>query len=448
MKKGLEVLTIATLVIFGLFVNLKEVKAASATISIVTSSSKVVIGNTFKVTVKVSSASPLGAWEYTLNYDSSKVSLVKSDVSLHYASYGDGTSKSKSYEYTFKALKSGSASFSVSKSSVIDWNENAMSVTNGSRSVSIITQAELEASYSSNNNLSSLSVEGFNLTPIFEKDITAYEINMPSTVTKVKINATKADNTASIAGIGEFDVSEGLNTFEVNVTAQNGNVKTYKININVEDLNPIIVKIDDKEYVVIKRTDLVTCPSTYLETIIKINDTDIPACKNEVSKYTLVGLKNDSGNVKLFVYDNDSYISYKEFNLNAVIFSPLKTTKNLDGYKKVVININGEDVDAYSLLGSDFYVIYGKNIETGEVGFYTYDKKENTLARYYFDETELLKGDIKTYLLIIIIFGGSLLICIVLLIILTVKKNKKSLKKAKIDNKESEIIENTKKSKK
>ena len=46
-----------------------NVYAASATISVSTNASQIIVGNNVTVTVTVSSASALGSWEYNLNYD-------------------------------------------------------------------------------------------------------------------------------------------------------------------------------------------------------------------------------------------------------------------------------------------------------------------------------------------------------------------------------------------
>lgn len=423
----------------SLFIGGLNAKAASASVSVLSSTNKVVVGKTFKITVKVSSAVALGAWEYTLNYDSSVVSLVSSDVSLHYAGYGNGSTKTKSYAYTFKALKSGTAKFSVSKTSVIDWNENIMSVTNGTRNVSIITQADLEASYSKNNNLSNLTVDNYELSPKFDKDVTTYEVTVPATVTKIKINATKADSKSSILGTGEFDVSEGLNAFTIKVTAQNGNIKNYLINVNVEDMNPIKVKIDNKEYVVVKRTDLVECPSTYLENIVTISETTIPACSNEISKYTLIALKDSEGNIKLFNYNasNNSYEKYVELTFKGLIFTPLTFKEQMEGFEPITTKINGEEVKGYALKeDSKFILVYGKNIETGKENIYVYDKEEQTLQRYNDEHINVLKKDVKDYMLITIIFAGGLFVTLIAFVVTITKKKRKKIKI------EESIIEN------
>ena len=332
------------------------------------------------------------------------------------------------------------AKFYVSKTSVLDWDFNKLIVTNGTRNVTLITQAQLEASYSKNNDLSSLSVEGYELSPLFNKDTIAYSVNVPSTVTSIKVNAKKADSTASVAGVGEFPISEGLNTFEVKVTAQNGNVKTYTLNVNVEDMNPILVTIDGKEYTVIKRKDLLTSPATFQDATVIINETEIPAFTSEVLKYNLVGLKDAEGNIKLHIYNEGTYTPYIELSLNNVVLNPVKYDKKIDGYEKTTILINGVETEVYKLNSkSDFAIVYGKNVESGEEGLYLFDTKENTLQRYYSDEVVKLKKEIKEYTIILFGFAGALVLSIGYIVYTIIKgANKKDKKVNKKDKKQKE----------
>ena len=83
--------------------------------------------------------------------------------------------------------------------------------------------------YSSNNNLSNLQIDGYSLSPEFSNSVKEYSVEVPNGTEKVVINATKEDSTASVSGIGEVDVNEGVNKIELKVTAENGNVNTYII---------------------------------------------------------------------------------------------------------------------------------------------------------------------------------------------------------------------------
>ena len=53
------------------------------------------------------------------------------------------------------------------------------------------------------------------------------------------------------------------NHHEVKVTAENGSVKTYVINVIVKKYNPIEVKIGDETYTVVRKKSLLEAPRYY-----------------------------------------------------------------------------------------------------------------------------------------------------------------------------------------
>ena len=82
-----------------------------------------------------------------------------------------------------------------------------------------------------NNDLLTLTVDG-NPVKDFNKDTLEYTLdNVVYTKTSIEIGATTVDSDATISGLGTKGLTTGLNTFEIAVTAQNGTIKTYKINI-------------------------------------------------------------------------------------------------------------------------------------------------------------------------------------------------------------------------
>ncbi len=82
---------------------------------------------------------------------------------------------------------------------------------------------------SSNNYLKSLSVDKGTIN--FNKNTTNYTINVDN-INEITINATAEDNKASVSGVGIKTLSNGNNTFNVIVTAENGSTKTYTIIVN------------------------------------------------------------------------------------------------------------------------------------------------------------------------------------------------------------------------
>lgn len=94
--------------------------------------------------------------------------------------------------------------------------------------------------YSPNNWLSSLTIEDYDID--FDAGKTSgYSITVPSSVSSVKISATPVNSNATISGTGTVSLNGGANTVNVIVTAQNGNKRTYTIDIerSVENEIPL-----------------------------------------------------------------------------------------------------------------------------------------------------------------------------------------------------------------
>ena len=163
MNKKIKILLFSLFILlFTFIVKIDDVKAACSVH--VSSPKSAVVGSTFKVSATVSS--DVGSWYYVLSYDSSKVQLVSGNPKV-VGVIGD----SKTSSYTFKAISSGTTSFKAVNLSLASNSTNAQcSASAGSSSITMKTQAEIEAGYSKNNNLSSLSVEGGELTPAFDKN--------------------------------------------------------------------------------------------------------------------------------------------------------------------------------------------------------------------------------------------------------------------------------------
>lgn len=417
--------------LFCLLVIPKTVFAASGKIN-VSGTSTVVVGNNVTVTVTLSSSTLIGSWEMSLNYDKNYLQLrsatSESNGIRMAASTATGV-KSKSYTFTFKTLKKGSTSVSVGGYLAYAYADlSEISLSSNSKKINIITQAELEASYSKNNNLASLGVEGFTLTPEFNANTLEYSVIVPEDTKNVNITGTVQDKKASITGIGVQQVNQGNNKFLVTVKAENGSEKTYTINVDVKDENPIEVTVGDKKYTVVKIKENLPIASLYNEYSIKINEFDIPAYKNDYTGLVLVGLKDNEGNISLFIYDdeNNSYKEYSELKSSQITIYPLKPEENIEGYKKGNVKIQDIDVEGFYLNeDSDFFVIYGVNVETGDKGFYMYDKKMQTLIKYNDELSSLLSEKIKLYTYIIIGFISLSVVMLIIIIVLVCKKGKK-----------------------
>ena len=87
---------------------------------------------------------------------------------------------------------------------------------------------------SNNNYLSSLSVEGYELNRTFCKDNSTYFLDINNDISSIHILTEKEDDTATVCVYGNEELKEGMNKILVNVTAENGNVRTYRIYVKVE----------------------------------------------------------------------------------------------------------------------------------------------------------------------------------------------------------------------
>ena len=416
------------------------VNAASGSINIA-SSSTVVVGNKVTVTVTISSGTKMGSWQMSLNYDKSYLQLTNStarDGGTFMIDYAEdpGVLK-KTYTFTFKTLKSGTTKLSVDGyRAYVSSDLSALSLSANTKQIRIITQAELEASYSKNNNLSALEVEGFTLTPEFKTDILEYSVVVPENTKEVNIKANVQDKRASVNGIGTQAVNPGANKFSVVVRAQSGAEKTYVINVEVKDENPINVTVNGKNYTVVKIKENLPAASLYTETTININGFEIPAYKNDNTNLVLVGLKDEEGNISLYIYNKDKneYQEYNEIGVNKITIYPLTSNEEIKGYKKDTITINGVKVDGYYYTkDSDYVIIYGINVETGDKGFYMYDKKMQSLIKYNDEYIIDLNKKIELYTYIIIGFSGVFILMIIIMIALAKKKSGKQKKQKPIE---------------
>ncbi|MEQ2562895.1 cadherin-like beta sandwich domain-containing protein [Ventrimonas sp. CLA-AP-H27] len=84
---------------------------------------------------------------------------------------------------------------------------------------------------SPNNKLNGLGVEGFTLTPTFNRDTYSYDLIVDHSVSNVTVSASAIDSKASVRGNGNVSLSSGINDISVVVRAENGTERTYTIHV-------------------------------------------------------------------------------------------------------------------------------------------------------------------------------------------------------------------------
>ena len=423
--------------IFILFLTPNIVKAASANVQI-SAPSSVYVGDNVTVSVTVSSSAPIGSWQYTISYDDSILSYVSTTAeapqrAANVSTYGK---TSVTYSWTFKAIGNGNGSFNIDGIVIGDFDTDEAMDIGGSTSASINVikpsnsgnngsnngnnGGHSDYKYSDDNNLSSLNIEGFDID--FDSSVTEYSVSVPNDTKKVKIGATANDGNASVSGIGDYDVKEGNNEIKIIVTAENGDTKTYKINVVVKELSPIEVKVNDKTYSVVRKNDkLPKVNATYKSSTILIKGESVPCYHSEITDIYLIGLMDDKGKVELFNYDSksDKFSVYNEINISGLYISLVDNKDVPAGYKSGLVKIGDKEYNGYLKDGA-YSLLYGINLETGEKNFYSYDSSEGTLQKYA--SSNVVNNKYYSYIII-----GLIGLCIfefIMLIISVVSKNK------------------------
>ena len=409
-------------------------------------------GSSAKISVTVSSTNPLFFVEGTLKCSGAG---VNGGLDLKFDNM-DNNIKSKSYSYTIKPTVTGTVICSVSGLRLTDSSSDSwQNISNKSISIKVNEPVTIAPkTYSSNNYLTKLEVENYKFDIDFNKETREYSIIVPSNVEKIKINGTKEDSKANVSGVGEFSVTEGVNTFDVVVTAENGNKRTYTIKVNRMELEPIEVTVDGYKYTVVrKKEDLPKISSYFTDKNITISDNLIPGYYNEKLNYSVVGLRDSNGNIQYYIYDGNTYSLYKEYVFGGITLQIVD--KELDsGYKKTSFTYDNDKIDGYqevkpdiikntyaldttNVVGNQFYLFYAKNVEDGKVNLYQYDAAEKTIQRYNVELLDIYRNANNMYYLVIL---GLIVLIIVIIIIFSICLNRT---KKKSKNKKRKLNKHT-----
>ena len=439
--------------IFAFILWTNNVSATS--LSIKSSASSITKGRSITITSLISADSGIYTTTGTVKCTGAG---VNSSVDLSYEDLNTAN-KSKSFSLTIKPTTSGTITCSSSNVRIRELaQEKEYQLSDKSISITVKEPAVIPPKeYSKNNYLKSLSVEGYDIS--FDKDTLEYSIEVGNEVEKVKINAQTEDSKASVSGTGEREVSEGNNKLEVRVEAENGNVKTYVINVIVKELDPINVKIGSEEYTVIRKEDVLTVLPNYQKTTVNIDGEDVLAYYNEITKFTIVGLKDSKGVANYYIYDDGEYTLYKEYTFNGITLYLTGKDVNIDNYDETTFNYNNDKLNAYKLSDNslikktyaldvdelkNYYLFYAINVNTGEENLYKYDPLEGTVQRYDSSIINLLdvykENADRNFILFIIASSLLVLIAIIKFIMIIINKNKdKSLKIKKNNVKEIDL---------
>lgn len=232
--------------------------------------------------------------------------------------------KTTSYKLTVKKNVTSikvNASLSSDKSSFNNGNgPRVVSLNYGNNDVVIEVKSESgsikkytikvvrEDERSSNNYLKSLNVTAGDFD--FDKKTLNYSFSVPNDTTSIKVIADVEDDKSSVSGNKTYDLKEGVNTIEVNVTAENGSMRKYTLKVT-----RIVKNKDEKE-------------NNYLESL-------------EIENYQIMFDKDTS--IYNVTIDNEKKlnIKYKVSSQNASVI--VNGNENLKNGSIIRITVRGVD---------------------------------------------------------------------------------------------------------
>lgn len=396
--------------------------AATASIS---ASKKIEVGQSVKATVSINAA----AWDIRINGTGNT-----NGCSTHDANASEsGNNVKKTFSVTCTANSTGVIKINYS-GDITDANGEVKDV-NGSTVVNVVAATPK----STNNYLSNISVEGTVISPEFSKDTLEYNAILDAGTTTAIIKATKADNKASVSGDGEVSLVEGDNRFEIKVLSESGTLRTYAVNITVKEYDPIIVNVDGKNYTVVRKADELKKPESFIESSVTIDENTIPAFYNEVTKKTIVGLKDENGIVSLYEYNDGNYTKYLEYTFNQLTINIVKTKKSSvpKDYVLSKFTLNDEEMEGYKYnKNSNYVLVSGIDVTTGKENLYQIDIKNNTIQLF----NDELVNDKTNNNMNLIVYVSLLFVIVIEFIFILSSKSKMKKISSKLNNISTEKI--------
>lgn len=357
--KGTVLLAAVSLVIGSLQAG-KVAADPSATLS---KSGSAEVGKTISVNIGVSGDGPYGGFNGKISFDSSYLEVV-SISSGNYGAANFSNTGSSFLDYNcnipsgstivvvkMKCLKEGTTTISTSLN---------VSSLDGAFDYSTGSSAEINISapvvLSNNNNLSSLSVAPGTLSPSFSRGTTTYHVTVSENTSSITVSATAEHGAAKVSTNGvQKDLQKGDNTVKINVTAENGEVKTYKIIVTrgtptpTPEPYPVIVT-NGESFTILEPDTLETIPNGFVWSETTYNTKKVP-CMVGPNGMLMMWLLSDEGN-GLYIYDLASQTvapcyAYTSDPVSMMIIPFPSDFAAPAGYEKTTYTYNGHEVEAY-----------------------------------------------------------------------------------------------------
>ena len=202
-----------------------------------------------------------------------------------------------------------------------------------------------------NNFLSSLSINGYTLSPVFDKDVLTYEVIVSEDTNEITINATAESSKATITGAGKIKIDSDNTIITITVKPQVGSEKKYTLTV----IRPVSQNNDDTTNT---NNDNNTNTNTTNDNTNTTNDNTNTTTTQTQETITEIDKIISDSSIKV-TKNNITSIKYNT-KASAIID---KLAKN--GAKKVVIkDSNKKEISKSSLIGTGYTVNITNEKET------------------------------------------------------------------------------------
>ena len=396
--------------------------------SIGVSASQVAVGESFTVTVTLSTPKEM-ICQMNLYYDSSIVTGPDGGGGVISILETDNMAPTKSFSYTFTSKAQGTASFRLGDV-VIGYMDGDSGTASASAAITVQNPAPVQPP----EGYSDVSLSFLN-TSLGQLDPAAgsWRLNADNGVTTFAIDARASYGTVSVSG--PFDsLQPGENWFNIHVVAMDGTTaRDYPICVvraaaaapasseaasssaatssssaesstaessseeeteteTEEPQKKIPVQLEDGSTLYgVDTLYGIELPKNFEEEKLVLESGSIAAAKDSRG-LILVYLTDESGkNGAFYVWDESEKKAYPYVTTSepedSLVFLALPSGESIpDGYEATQLEVNGETITAYQKADTDdsLYLVYGMN-EDGTAGWYRYDVENGSFFRYVSD---------------------------------------------------------------
>lgn len=322
----------------------QPVYAASAALSFVPEAEEAEAGKEITVMLQITADTTIGDFEGYFTYDAEVMEytfgpscITGDDGYLKISDIEASPSNAlRTYVMTFTALKPGICQFAMSGAPVVyEYTDgNPMSVMSEPYSLRVTASADA----SDNADISTLRVSPGTLIPDFDPEVTEYEVTVSDETERLIVSAVPQDLNASVSVAGNAGLITGENNVSITVTAENGDTKTYHI------------------------------------LTIRAEKGEIPTPESEKTP------KDESEKGLSVMQESGITVLSGEYRYQLAEISEQMTIP--EGYAADYLLLDGVNIPVYTKDSQPEYCLISLINETGETGWYRFDRMEYTVQCY------------------------------------------------------------------